>query len=287
MIIKILNIVVAGLLKGGIYAIIAMGLSLQYGVARVFNIAHGEFILLGAFSSFILFVIFHVNPLISLVICSPVFFLIGFFLHKTIFKKLANSSKSPAKFESKSLLATFSLFFIIQYITPSVWFGTQLEFLRLIDLGGVVISTDLLLTLIFALIIALVFYLFLAHTRLGKAIRASSQDSTLARLMGVDVNHILALCFGLGTLMAAFSGILIGISSKAFMKPMGMEYTFVAVIIVTLGGFGSIAGSIIGGLILGVVGSIVTYIRPDLFTITYYTIFILLLLIRPKGLMGK
>ncbi len=287
MMIIILNLVVAGLLKGGIYSIIAMGLSLQYGVARVFNIAHGEFILLGAFSSFILFTIFNVNPLISLVICGPIFFLIGFFLHEAIFKKFADSFKSPAKFESKSLLATFSLFFIIQYIAPTGWLGVKIKYLRSIDLGGVVLATDLLVTLIFALITGLVFYLFLTHTRLGKAIRATAQNSTLARLMGVDINFVLALCFGLGTLMAAFAGILISISSQMIVITMGMEYTFIAVIIVVLGGLGSIAGSFIGGLILGVVGSIVGYIRPDLWSITYYIIFILLLLIRPKGLMGK
>jgi branched-chain amino acid transport system permease protein len=287
MIITILNLVIAGLLKGGIFSIIAMGLSLQYGVARVFNIAHGEFIFLGAFSSFLLFTIFKINPLISLVICGPIFFLIGFFLHKTIFRKLADSLKSPAKFESKSLLATFSLFFIIQYFTPFVLRGVELKYLRLIDLGGVVITTDLLVTLVFAIIMGLVFYLFLTHTRLGKAIRATAQDSTLARLMGVDINHVLAVCFGFGTLMAAFAGIFISICFPIIFKFTSMEYTFIAVIIVVLGGLGSIPGSFIGGLSLGVVGSIVGYIRPELCIITYYSIFILLLLIRPKGLMGK
>ena len=108
MIIKILDVLIAGLLMGGIYALIAVGLSLQYGVARVLNISHGEFIMLGAFATWMLFSIADVNPIISLVICSPVLFFIGFYLHKTIFSSLLKSSVNMDIFESRSMLATNS-----------------------------------------------------------------------------------------------------------------------------------------------------------------------------------
>ena len=114
MIVEILDVVIAGLLLGGIYALIAVGLSLQYGVARVFNIAHGEFIMLGAFATWILYKTAGINPLISLIICAPFVFVIGFLLHKTLFKSLLSSSPNMDIFVSKSMLACFGLYFIIQ-----------------------------------------------------------------------------------------------------------------------------------------------------------------------------
>ena len=121
MIVKILDVVIAGLVMGGIYALIAVGLSLQYGVARVLNISHGEFIMLGAFGTWMLFTMVGINPLISLVICGPIIFIIGFYIHKTLFRSLLNSSVSMDIFESKSMLATFGLLFIIQNIAILVW----------------------------------------------------------------------------------------------------------------------------------------------------------------------
>ena len=115
-IVTILDVGIGGLLLGGIYALIAMGMSLQYGVARVFNISHGEFIMLGAFATWMLYAGAGINPLISLVICGPFVFLIGFFLHKTLFKALLNASPNMDIFESKSMLATFGLLFMIQNI---------------------------------------------------------------------------------------------------------------------------------------------------------------------------
>jgi branched-chain amino acid transport system permease protein len=289
MIVTFLDIVIAGLLMGGIYALIAVGLSLQYGVARVLNIAHGEFIMIGAFGTFILYKTAGVNPIITLAMCGPVLFLIGFFLHKTLFRSLLASSASAEIFEGRSLLASFGLLFIIQNLAILTW-GAEIKsysYLNIgINFGGALFPANRMVTLLFAVVISAAFYLFLAFTRMGKAIRAAAQNPRIAGLMGVNINQVLALCFGFGALMAGFAG---GLLSMCYpiTTTMGMEYTIIAIIVVVLGGLGSIVGSFIGGFLLGIIGSIVTYIEPGLALVAYYVIFIALLLVRPTGILGK
>ncbi|MFB0521474.1 MAG: branched-chain amino acid ABC transporter permease [Desulfatiglandales bacterium] len=289
MIVTILDVVIAGLLMGGIYALVAVGLSLQYGVARVLNVAHGEFIMLGAFITWSLYTMVGINPLLSLVICAPTVFIIGFILYRTVFTRLRTSSASPAAFEGNSMLACFGLLFIIQNVAILIW-GADIKgytFLAFpVNFWGAVFAANRLVTLVFALVIGAVFYLFLARTRLGKAIRAAAQDPGTAGLVGVNINQVLALCFGFGALMAGLGGTLISMSYK-IQPTMGLEYTIIALIVIVLGGLGSIPGSFIGGFILGLVGSIVTYIEPGLALVAYYVIFILLLLARPTGILGK
>jgi branched-chain amino acid transport system permease protein len=289
MMVKILDIVIAGLLMGGIYALIAVGLSLQYGVARVLNIAHGEFIMLGAFVTWWLYTSVGINPLVSLAICGPVVSIIGFILYIKLFTRLRTSSPSPAAFEGNSMLACFGLLFIIQNVAILVWGADVKGYSYLsygVNLGGAIFAANRLVTLLVAVIIGAVFYLFLARTRLGKAIRAAAQDPGTAGFMGVNINQVLALCFGFGALMAGIGGSLISICYP-IQPTMGFQYTMIAIIVVVLGGMGSIPGSFIGGLLLGLVGSIVTDIEPGLSLVAYYFIFMLLLLAKPKGILGK
>jgi branched-chain amino acid transport system permease protein len=289
MLVTILDIVVAGLLLGGIYALVAVGLSMQYGVARVLNIAHGEFIMLGAFITWTLFAALGVNPLLSLIISGPAVFIIGLLLYQTLFARLRRISPSAEAFEGNSMLACFGLLFIIQNTAILIW-GAGIKgysFLAFpIRFGGVVFATNRLVTLGFAALFCLVFYLFLARTRMGKAIRAAAMDAEIAGLMGVNIKRVLGLCFGFGALMAGLGGSLLSMSYH-IQPTMGLEYTMIALIVIVLGGLGSILGSFLGGLFLGLVGSIVTYLQPGLSIVAYYAIFMLLLLIKPKGMLGK
>ena len=289
MIVTILDVVIAGLLLGGLYALIAMGLSLQYGVARVLNIAHGEFIMLGALATWSLYTAFGINPLVSLAICGPIAFVLGFVIHRTLFRRLSSLSPSRGVFESKSMLASFGLLFIIQNVALVAW-GPEIRaynYLRVpVDLAGALFGANRLVTLAFALAIGLTFYLFLARTRLGKAIRAAAQDPATAGLLGVNIDRVLALCFGFGAALAAMAGMLISMSYSVH-TGMGLEYTIIATIVVVLGGLGSIPGSFIGGLALGLIGHVVMYFEPGLALVAYYAIFILLLLVRPTGIMGR
>jgi len=289
MIVTILDIVIAGLLLGGLYALIAMGLSLQYGVARVLNISHGEFIMLGALTTWSLYTVFGMNPLIAIGICGPLAFILGFIIHRLLFRRLRTLAASPAVFEGNSMLASFGLMFIIQNVALIAW-GPEIRgysYLAIpVSLGGALFGANRLITLGFAIIIGLAFYIFLARTRTGKAIRAAAQDPVTAGLMGVNINQVLALCFGLGAAMAGIAGMLISLCYPVH-AVMGLEYTVIAVIVVVLGGLGSIPGSFIGGFMLGLIGSIVTAWQPGLALVAYYFIFILLLLVRPTGIMGR
>ncbi len=288
-IVTILDIAIGGLLLGGITPLIAMGLSLQYGVARVLNIAHGEFIVVGAFGTFTLYTVFGINPLVCLAIIGPIIFIIGFLLHRTLFHQLSIKAPNPGAFEASSLLATFGLLFIIQNLVLMGWGADFRAYSYLnfgVDIWGAIFSANKLVILGFAVGIGVAFYLFLARSRIGKAIRAAAQDPTTASLMGVNINRVLAICFGFGALMAGVAGVLL--SMRVPLNPaMGLQYTLIAIIVIVLGGLGSIPGSFIGGFILGIIGEVVTHFEPSLSLAAYYFIFMLLLFVRPKGIFGK
>lgn len=288
MITTLLDIVTAGLLLGGIYALIAVGLSIQYGVARVLNIAHGEFIMLGAFITWTLFTLLGINPMLSLAVSGPALFILGLLIYRTLLARLRKKSATPEVFEGNAMLACFGLIFIIQNAAILIW-NADIKGYSFwafpIRFGGVTFAANRLVTLAFASLFCLVFYLFLARTRMGKAIRAAAQDAEIASLMGIDIDRVLGLCFGFGALLAGLGGSLISISYN-IQPTMGLEYTMIALIVIVLGGLGSIPGSFLGGLFLGLAGSIVSHIEPGLAIVTYYAIFMLLLLIKPKGLLG-
>ena len=285
----ILDVIISGLVMGGIYALIAAGLGLQYGVGRVLNVSHGEFIMVGAFGAWTLFTFFGINPLLSLVICGPVLFAVGFLIHRSLFQYLRGRSESIEAFADSSLLASFGLLFIIQNVALLIWKADIRAYTYLdssVTIFGAVFAANRLVALLFAIVITSAFYLFLTRTRLGKAIRAAAEDPVTAQVMGVNIHRVLAICFGLGALMAGFAGPLLSMIYE-IQPAMGLEYTVIAIIVVVLGGLGSITGSLAGGFILGLVGSIVTYFDAGLSLIAYYVIFILMLLFRPTGILGK
>jgi branched-chain amino acid transport system permease protein len=285
---QFLNVVLGGLFIGGVYSLVSMGLTLQYGVARVLNIAHGEFLMFAAFITFTLQQ-HGVDPLVTVLIVGPLLFIAGFILYRTVFTTIRIKSPNPGIFESNGLLAAFGFYFIVQNIASIIW-GTRPTSYSYLSVGIFIDRAQFTLNRIvaaaFAVAVGIIFYLFLERTRTGKAIRAAAQDATTAGLMGVNINYTLALCFGFGAAMAGIAGALISICYP-INTVMGLGYTVIAIVVVTLGGLGSIPGSFIGGFILGVVGTWVAYWQPALTVASYYVIFIILLLIRPKGILGK
>ena len=287
MLVTILNVVTSGLIMGGVYAIIAMGMSIQYGVARILNVSHGEFIMVGAFLTLML-VKLHVNPLLAMLLIMPLMFVLGFVLHRTIYKKLSDVSGSAGAFESNSMLISFGLMFVLQNVALQIWGSQQQTYsylMRKVSILGIDLALNRLVVLLLAVAISLLFYLFLQKARLGKAIRAVSQDAASAALMGVKVHRVGAVCFGIGAVLAGCAGSLISIINQ-FNTSMGMSYTIIAIIVVVLGGMGSVPGSLLGGFILGFIGTLVNYIDPSLSLVAYYLIIIILLLVKPSGLMG-
>ncbi len=281
------DIIIPGLLLGGIYALVSVGLSLQYGVGRVLNVAHGEFIMVGAFVTFWLLGSVNLNPLVSLVVTAPLVFAFGWILHSTLFRRLMDNAPTLEIFEGQSMLASFGLLYIVQNIARIIW-GSSNETIQFLNTSvtSAQIPLNRLVALGVVIVIVVAFFFFLARTRLGKAIRASAQDPTTAGLMGVNIHSVLAICFGFGLGMAGIAGTLIA-TLFTIQTSMGLQYTVIAMIVVVLGGLGSITGAMIGGVILGLMSALVTYFQPTWTMIAYYVIFIALLLSRPKGIMGK
>ena len=280
---------IGGLLKGGIYAILALGFNLQYGVARVLNISHGQWIMLAAMTTFSLHTVLGINPLVCLAICGPLLFLVGLIANWTIFKPLRKKSESLDAMAGRAILASFGLLFVLENIALFIWSSEPRGYSFMnttVILLGAPFEANRLMALVLALGFGLIFYLFLVRTRMGKAIRAASQHERGARLIGVDIDRVHAVCFGLGALLAGLAGVLI--STMFTVTPfMGMHYTIVAIVVVVLGGLGQIIGSIAGGLMLGVIGNIVQHIEPGLELVVFYVIFIGMILIKPKGIFGR
>jgi branched-chain amino acid transport system permease protein len=188
------------------------------------------------------------------------------------------------------MLASFGLLFVIQNVALLIWGAPVKGYTYLafpVNVLGAVFSANRIVTLVVSVILGSAFYAFLMSTRTGKAIRAAAQDPDAAELMGVRINRVLALCFGLGAMMAAIGGLLLSMTSIMLAPVMGMQYTLIAIIVVVLGGLGNIKGSFIGGIILGLVGYIVSSVQPGLSMVAYYVIFLFLLLVKPTGLLGK
>ena len=284
----ILDVVIGGLIMGGIYALISMGLSMQYGVAHILNVSHGEFIMVGAFVTLILQSV-GVHPVLALVICCPFILAVGFLLHRTLYKRLSDIAPSAGAFEGNAMLISFGLMFIISNVATMLWGSSPRGYSFMaysVTIGGTQFPANRVFVLVLALVVSLLFYLFLMKTRLGKSIRAAAQDPVAAGLMGVKINTVMAICFGMGSLLAGVAGSLLSMIYN-INTSMGMSYTIIAIIVVVLGGLGSIPGSLIGGFILGLIGSAVSYIEPSLALIAFYIIIMALLLVRPKGLLGR
>lgn len=285
----VIDIIITGLILGGTYALMAVGLSLQYGVGRVLNVSHGEFIIVAALATHTIYTVVGINPLLGLAIISPALFAIGFALDRTMFDYLRRTSENDDHFEGRSLLATFGLLFVIQNLMLLTW-GARLRgytFLNTsVTLFGNRYGANRVLALGVAIVVSLIFYLFIKKARTGKAIRAAAESPDTASTLGINKKRVLALCFGLGAGLAGLAGVLYSMMFEV-QSSRGIELTVVAIVVVVFGGLGSITGSLIGGFLLGLVISTVNWFDPSLSLIAFYLIFILVLLIRPSGIMGR
>ncbi len=289
MIESFVDIVITGLILGGIYALIAVGLSLQYGVGRVLNVSHGEFIILGALGTYSLFTVLGISPLAAIAIVTPSLFLIGYTLDRTLFNDLRKTSDNEDALEGRSLLASFGLLFVIQNLMLLFW-GANLKGYSYLNASVSIFGNRYGLNRVIALGVAVVvsvgFYLFIKQTRLGKAIRAAAEAPEIAETLGVNKRRVLAICFGLGTALAGLAGVLYSLMFD-IQASRGIELTIVAIVVVVLGGLGSITGSLIGGFALGLITSLVNFIDPSLSLVAFYLIFILVLLVKPSGILGR
>jgi branched-chain amino acid transport system permease protein len=284
------DIVVSGAIMGSLYALVALGLNLQYGLMRVLNVAHGEFLMVGAYLTYALHTGSGLNPLATLMVTGPVAFAAGLLLHRLLYARLLRADAPVAALESRSLLLSFGLLFVIQNVALLVWSADLKGYSYLafpVRLFGGVYPANRMLAAGVALALGLAFYLFLQRSLAGKAVRALMQDAQGAQLAGIDLPRLHRLGFGAGVAMSAVAGSLLSMLFE--LTPfMGLSYTVTALVVIILGGLGNMAGSLAGGVLLGVVETAaVHFASSDLRVIASYTVLALVLILRPSGLFAR
>lgn len=281
-----MQIVVSGLLLGGIYSLISIGLTLIFGVLRILNFAHGEFLMLSMYGSYWLFTLCGINPFLSTLIVAPLFFLLGLVTQRIFVRPVLNASSliqvSVLLGLSIGLQNLGLLFWKADYRGINLPISTSVIKIGFIDIG-----VPRLIAFSASLFISLVIYFFLKRTYLGKAIRATVQDRSAAELMGVNIHKIYLLTFGLGIGCVGLAGPLLMPIYSVF-PTVGLYFVLTAFVIVVLGGLGNVPGAFFGAMIIGLVESFSGFfIAPALKEGVYFIIFIFLLLIRPAGLFGQ
>lgn len=278
-----------GVVLGGMYALIAMGLNLQYGVARIMNLSYGEFLMGGAFSAFWLYTLWQVDPLVGLLLGVPAAFVANWLLYLLLLAPLVRRAHSREQLETDSILATFGLLFLVKGSALAAWSGDERAYSYLqqpVVVLGSTFAANRLLAFAAACLLALVTWAVLARTRIGTAVRAVAVDPVAAQLVAIDVKRLAALTFAAGGAMAAAAGTLISMF-LTFSPAVGVEYTLKALIVVIMGGVGHIIGGLAAGIILGVAESLGAWlVDPGLTLAINFSMFLAVLLLRPKGLFG-
>ncbi|MEN9762705.1 MAG: hypothetical protein RI906_2531 [Pseudomonadota bacterium] len=285
-----LELLASGLITGGIYALVALGLNLQYGLMRILNIAHGEFLMLGAYLTWAAQTGLGLNPIIMLPVAFIVLMALGVLIHWLCFRSLRSSSPNLDVFEARSLMIAFGLMFLVQNYASWQWGGELrgYDFLtEPVRVGTTQFAGNKLLVFGLALTFSVGLMLLLRLTLLGKGVRALMQSPLGAQLVGINVRRLHPLMFGIGLGLSGVAGALLSMS-YTISPAMGEPYTLTALIVITLGGFGSMGGALAGGLFLGVIEAIgMHFTNPSLKALLSYAVFIAVLLLRPKGLFSR
>ena len=282
----LMQALISGILIGGVYALIGIGLTIIFGVMRVINFAHGDLLMLGMYATYYLFAMAHVDPFLSIVITMPLMFLFGAFLQKTIINRVLNA------LPQNQILLTIGLGLIMSN-TVMLAFTSDYKILSTkyssssMHVGGISISSPLLISFAITAAITAALYWFLLKTDTGQAIRATAQDREAARLMGINVKRMSILAFGLGSALAATAGALISPTYYIFPQ-VGSIFTLKAFVIVVLGGMGSVIGATLGGVLIGIAESVGgVYFGAGWKEVVVFVLFLLVLLFKPSGLLGK
>lgn len=285
-----MDILITGLLLGGTYALIAMGLNLQYGVSRIMNLANGEMLVAGGFAAFWMYTGGQVSPVLAIFVLAPVSFVFNWFIYKIMLQPLVKRAKTRGQLEADSILATFGLSFVMVGVMLWAFGGDYFSYsylARPITIVGDTYGLNRVVAFICAFVICGALYLWLNKSRAGMAVRAVAVSPDSARLVGIDVRYIQAMAFALGGAITAVGGALIS-TYLTLDASAGVVFTMKALIIVIMGGVGDIRGTIVAALLLGVGETFVAYmIDPGLTLAAAYAMFILILLFRPQGLFGR
>jgi len=284
------ELIASGLITGGIYALVALGLNLQYGLMRILNIAHGEFLMLGAYLTWMMHASFGFSPLLMVPLAFAVLMLLGVAIHWLCFRRLTRTSPNLDIFEARSLMVAFGLMFLVQNLVSWAWGGDLRGYDYMttpVAVGGAQFAGNKLLVFALALVFCGAMIVLLRQTLLGKGVRALMQSPTGAQLVGIDTRRLHPLMFGVGLGLSGVAGCLLSMA-YTLTPAMGEPYTVTALIVITLGGFGSMGGTLLGGLLLGLIEALgMHFTNPSLKSLLSYGVFIAVLLWRPNGLFAR
>jgi len=277
--------VLNGLTTGAIYALIALGLTLIYGVLHIINFAHGASLMLALYAVYILHTKFGITPYWALPILIPGMFLLGYGLQKIVINRSSHGRDENILLVTLGISIVMDNLALLVFRSDTQTIETDLT-LAVVEIGPAFISTPKVIAFGGALLSSLILYLLISKTDLGRAIRAVSKEKAGARLMGIDVDHVYAMTFGSG--LAALSAAACFLLPAYYVNPqVGSGFVLIAFTIVVLGGMGSFGGALVGGLLIGVVESLGgLYLGESLGQIGIFLIFILVLLFRPNGFFG-
>jgi branched-chain amino acid transport system permease protein len=283
----LVQVVILGLLLGGVYALMASGLTLMFGVMRIVNLAHGVFIIAACYVAFYLFQGPGWDPFVSLLVTVPLFFLIGIVVYAALFPRIEGSPR----FTEMTVLLTFAIALIAEGALAYFFTGT----FRTTDppyktdailIGDFFIPTAQFYAAITSIVLLLGLWAFLYFTRTGYAVRATMQNRTAAQIVGVNVRRVSTIAFGIGMALAGDSGSLISFLFP-FFPARHWQWIAILLALIVLGGLGSLKGAVVGALVLAVLAGIVSdQLGPTWSPMTFFGALFLILLIRPQGLFG-
>jgi branched-chain amino acid transport system permease protein len=281
----VLQLAVQGFLMGGVYSLIALGLSLIFGVMRVINFAHGEMMVFAMFLSITFLQGFGLDPYISLPLCAVLMFGIGYGLQRVFVNRILDLP------EAMQVLVLVGLGIIFENGTLMIWGGSDISpetslALSSLRLGNLTIDVPRLIAFTLAILITLIVMVFLKKSILGKSIRAAADNRFGALIIGTHINRLYGICFGIGAACVGAAGALL-VPLMPAKATMGAPYTMISFVIVILGGMGSLIGALVGGLIIGVAESLGTVFLPSsMKQVVSFTIMVIILLFKPQGLFG-
>lgn len=283
----LLQCIVTGILLGGLYAVIGVGMSIVFGIMKLTNIAHGNLMILASFIIMVLTTSYVPNVILALIIAIILMVLIGFVFQKTLVNKVIDKGDEPA------LLVTFGLSIVVQNILDVI-FGADARSIRnafatvnVIDTEKVSVSGAYLTNFIVAIVVILILSLVIKNTYLGRAIRATSDNKKAAELMGINTKSFFAITMGIAMATAAIAGLMVG-NTFVFYPFSGTTYLIIAFGVVVIGGMGSIGGTLIGGIVLGLAQLLGSYFFGTGFQmLTGYVFMFFVLALRPNGLFAR
>ena len=278
--------IVSGLLVGSVYSLIAVGLSLIWGIMELVNFAHGSFLMVAMYICYAFFFWFGFDPIFTIPVAAAILFVLGLLTYKLV---IARIMKAPMLLQ---ILATFALQFLINYtmffVAKPTFRSVKIDFLDgCLKYRGVYIDKAMLAAFVASVLAFVFLYLFLHYTKTGKGIRATTDNPKAALALGVEIEKMYALTWGISLALVAVAGAML--SRIMYVHPtVGDKFGLIAFVVVALGGFGSIYGALLGGLLIGVVATLVgVYAVPWMKVPAIFAIFVIVLVVRPQGLFGR